>query len=219
MSPTRSISPPSSVDSDDNLDRGFLAKSDDEEHNDILAEHQELLELQKDKADVDATYEAEIKLRDEGILFDEVVRATRMNIAPMQAISAYNSLHEILNAKLRALGQEIESLEMATREAVPPHDLLEPVLHAQQRIVTEIQNSPLPMNDPIVQRMLELDYMQDFKKAGLTFALNITTPFATPFDTLREQMEQEAQGQQEVEEEGEVVDEMEIDPDFAEAPR
>jgi hypothetical protein len=104
---------------------------------------------------------------------------------------------------------------MATREAVPPHDVVEPVLHAQQRIVTEIQNSALPMNDPIVQRMLELDFMQDFRKAGLTFGLNITTPF----DTLREQMEDEAQGQQEVEEEGEAVDEMEIDPDFAEAPR
>nr|KAK5441270.1 hypothetical protein LTR18_007114 [Exophiala xenobiotica] len=211
-----SASEKSKMDNDDNLDREFLAKSDAERYNQILAEHQELLKLQKEKADLDATYEAESKLHDEEIQFDEVVRTTRMNIAPMQAIPTYNSLHEILNAKLRTLGQEIASLEIATREAVPPHDVLEPVLHAQRRIVTEIQNSGLPMNDPMVQRMLELDFMQDFKNAGLTFALNLTNPF----DHLRRQMEQQAQAQveAEIEEEGMAEDVMEVDPGLGEEP-
>jgi hypothetical protein len=62
--------------------------------------HQERLEIQKQKADEDAAYAAQIKRRDERIRFDEVERTTRLNIAPMQAISAYNSLYEVLNAKL-----------------------------------------------------------------------------------------------------------------------
>ncbi|KAK5236411.1 hypothetical protein LTR47_002362 [Exophiala xenobiotica] len=183
-----SASEKSKMDNDDNLDREFLAKSDAERYNQILAEHQELLKLQKEKADLDATYEAESKLHDEEIQFDEV----------------------------RTLGQEIASLEIATREAVPPHDVLEPVLHAQRRIVTEIQNSGLPMNDPMVQRMLELDFMQDFKNAGLTFALNLTNPF----DHLRRQMEQQAQAQveAEIEEEGVAEDVMEVDPGLGEEP-